>query len=206
MDAGADFHTGTEHLGIFGTTSIPVPNTSVSSVRHKYWYRKLRWARYDIPTGTENSGTVPSTRFFGLPYVFFFVLTFIYFFSLCPGHSRERVYFVQSCFFASFCYFVLFHDLLVFSFKLAYIFDVIGALYADRSFTFFLEYFAIMLVYLFHILRPHHLYQSLKFVQAERILGVLSASYVVWWQEREDNNYFFLSYTRTFWYVWFYYY
>ena len=80
---------------------------------------------------------------------------------------------------ASFCYFVLFRDLLVFSFKLASIFGVIGALYADRSFTFFLEYFAIMLVYLFHILRPHHLYQSSKFVQAERILGVLSANYVV---------------------------
>ena len=34
--------TGTGHLGKFGTASIPVPEISVSSVRHQYRYRKLR--------------------------------------------------------------------------------------------------------------------------------------------------------------------
>ena len=32
---GTDFHTGTGHFGKFGKTSIPVPDTSVSSVRHQ---------------------------------------------------------------------------------------------------------------------------------------------------------------------------
>ena len=30
-----ELHTGTRHFGKFGTTSIPVPDTSVSSVRHQ---------------------------------------------------------------------------------------------------------------------------------------------------------------------------
>ena len=34
-----DNHTGTGHFGNVGTTSIPVPDTSVSSVRHPYRYR-----------------------------------------------------------------------------------------------------------------------------------------------------------------------
>ena len=33
---------GTGHFGKFGTTSIPVPDTSVSSVRHQYRYRRRR--------------------------------------------------------------------------------------------------------------------------------------------------------------------
>ena len=32
--------TGTEHFGKLGTTSILVPDTLVSSVRHQYGYRK----------------------------------------------------------------------------------------------------------------------------------------------------------------------
>ena len=67
-----DFHTGTGQFGNFGTTSIPVPDasvtsvqhqylyrtsiplrdTSVSSVRHQYRYRTVRQVRYDINTGT----------------------------------------------------------------------------------------------------------------------------------------------------------
>ena len=34
--------TGAKHVGEFGTTSIPVPDTSVSTVRHQYRYRTLR--------------------------------------------------------------------------------------------------------------------------------------------------------------------
>ena len=34
--------TGTGHFGKFGTTSLPVPNTSVSSVRHQYRYHTTR--------------------------------------------------------------------------------------------------------------------------------------------------------------------
>ena len=34
--------TGTGYFGKFGTASIPVPETWVSSVRHQYRYRKLR--------------------------------------------------------------------------------------------------------------------------------------------------------------------
>ena len=37
---------------VLGTTSIPVPDTSISSVRHQYRYRTLRYVRYDINTGT----------------------------------------------------------------------------------------------------------------------------------------------------------
>ena len=33
---------GTGHFVNFGTTSIPVPDTSVTSVRHQYRYRTLR--------------------------------------------------------------------------------------------------------------------------------------------------------------------
>ena len=34
--------TGTGHFGKFGTTSIPVPDISVSSVRHSYRYQTIR--------------------------------------------------------------------------------------------------------------------------------------------------------------------
>ena len=48
---GTDFHTGTGHVGNFGTASIPVivtksipvPDTSVSSVRYPYRYREYRY-------------------------------------------------------------------------------------------------------------------------------------------------------------------
>ena len=33
---GTDFHTGTGHFDNFGTAPIPVPDTSVSSVRHQF--------------------------------------------------------------------------------------------------------------------------------------------------------------------------
>ena len=39
---GTDFRTGTGRFGKFGTTSILVPETSVSSVRHQYRDRKIR--------------------------------------------------------------------------------------------------------------------------------------------------------------------
>ena len=39
---GTDVLTGTGHFGKFGTISIPVPDTSVTSVRHQYRYRTLR--------------------------------------------------------------------------------------------------------------------------------------------------------------------
>ena len=44
--------TGTEHCGKFGTTSILVPYTSVSSVRHLCRYRTLWLVRHDIFVGT----------------------------------------------------------------------------------------------------------------------------------------------------------
>ena len=46
---------GTGHFGKFGTASTPVPETSVSSVRHQYRYRKLRQVRY-VNTGTGHFG------------------------------------------------------------------------------------------------------------------------------------------------------
>ena len=60
-------NTGTGNFGKFGTTSIPVPETSVSSVRHRYRYRRcryrlsyryrtLRQVRYDVNTGTRHFG------------------------------------------------------------------------------------------------------------------------------------------------------
>ena len=48
--------TGTGHFVKFGTTSIPVPDTSASSVRYQYRYRILRYVRYDINTGTSGTG------------------------------------------------------------------------------------------------------------------------------------------------------
>ena len=39
---GADIRTGTGRFGKFGTTSIPVPETSVSSVRYQYRRQKIR--------------------------------------------------------------------------------------------------------------------------------------------------------------------
>ena len=43
VGTGTDFHTVTGHFGKFGTTSIPVPDTSVSSVQHPYRYRAYRY-------------------------------------------------------------------------------------------------------------------------------------------------------------------
>ena len=45
--------TGTRHFGNFGTTSIPVPDTSVTSVRQQYRYRTLRQVWYDSNTVTR---------------------------------------------------------------------------------------------------------------------------------------------------------
>ena len=48
---GTYFHTGTGHFCNYGTTSIPVPDTSVTSVRHAYRY----WAyRYRTEHPIEN--------------------------------------------------------------------------------------------------------------------------------------------------------
>ena len=49
--------TGTGHFGKFGTASIPLPETLISSVRHQYRYRTLRYVRYDVNTGTGGAGT-----------------------------------------------------------------------------------------------------------------------------------------------------
>ena len=58
--------------GVFGTVRteayrryippvLPVPDTSVSSVRHQYRYRTLRYVRYDINTGTGHFGKFGTT-------------------------------------------------------------------------------------------------------------------------------------------------
>ena len=39
---GTDFRTGAGRFGEFGT-SLPVPETSVSSVQHQYWYQRYRY-------------------------------------------------------------------------------------------------------------------------------------------------------------------
>ena len=53
--------SGTGHFVKFGT-SIPVPDTSVSSVWHPYRYRPLRQIRYDMDTGTGTTSIpVPDT-------------------------------------------------------------------------------------------------------------------------------------------------
>ena len=49
---GTDFHSNTGHFGKCGTTPIPVPDTSVSSVQHQYRYRTLWQVRHNINTGT----------------------------------------------------------------------------------------------------------------------------------------------------------
>ena len=51
-----DINNGTGHFGKFGTISIPVSDTSVSSVLHHYLYRTLGYVRYDIHTGTGHFG------------------------------------------------------------------------------------------------------------------------------------------------------
>ena len=52
--------TGTRHFCKFGTTSIPVPDTSVTSVRHQFRYRTFRYVRY-INTGTGHFGNFSTT-------------------------------------------------------------------------------------------------------------------------------------------------
>ena len=49
------------HFGKFRTTSIPAPDTSVSSVRQQYRYQMLRKVRYDINTGTGHFGKFGTT-------------------------------------------------------------------------------------------------------------------------------------------------
>ena len=44
--------TGTEHI----PPVVPVPDPSVSSVRHQYRYRTLRYVRYDVNTRTGHFG------------------------------------------------------------------------------------------------------------------------------------------------------
>ena len=67
-----DTNTGIGHFGKFGTiwipvppvpiqTFIPVPDTSVSSVRHQYRYRTLRKGRYSINTSTRHFGNFGTT-------------------------------------------------------------------------------------------------------------------------------------------------
>ena len=58
---GTDFHAGTGHLVKFGTTSLPVPDTSVSSVQHQYRYRTLRQLWCHINTGTGHFGKFGTT-------------------------------------------------------------------------------------------------------------------------------------------------
>ena len=53
--------TGTRHSGKFGTTLIPVPDTSVNSARHQYRYRTHRYALYDTNTGTRHFGKFMTT-------------------------------------------------------------------------------------------------------------------------------------------------
>ena len=53
--------TGTGHFGRFGTTSIPVSDTSVSSVQHQYRYQTLRYVRFDIDIGTGHFGMFGTT-------------------------------------------------------------------------------------------------------------------------------------------------
>ena len=64
MDTGTDFHTGTGHIGKFGTRSMPAPDTSVSSV-HQYRYGRLyrSWyrCRYNIDTVTGHFGKFGTT-------------------------------------------------------------------------------------------------------------------------------------------------
>jgi len=47
---------GTGHIGMFGTATIPVPETLVSSAWYQYRYRTIRYVRYDIHTDTVHFG------------------------------------------------------------------------------------------------------------------------------------------------------
>ena len=51
---------GTGHFGVFGSTSIPVPDTSVSMVQHQDRYRTHQ-VRYDTKTGTGHFGKLGTT-------------------------------------------------------------------------------------------------------------------------------------------------
>ena len=48
--------TGTGHIGMFGTATIPVSETVLSSARHQYRYRTHCYVRYDIHTDTAHFG------------------------------------------------------------------------------------------------------------------------------------------------------
>ena len=54
--------TGTGQFSKFGKTSTPVPDASVSSVRHQYRYPTLRQVRYDTNAGTGHFGKFGTTR------------------------------------------------------------------------------------------------------------------------------------------------
>ena len=47
---------GTRYFGKLGTTSIPVPDTSVGSVRPQHGYPTLRQDRHEFDTGTPSTG------------------------------------------------------------------------------------------------------------------------------------------------------
>ena len=51
-----DINIVTGHFLKFGTTSIRVTETSVSSVWHQYRYRTLRYDRYHVYTSTGHFG------------------------------------------------------------------------------------------------------------------------------------------------------
>ena len=55
--AGTTIRTGNEMFGMFGMISIPVPRSSVRSVRGPYRYREVRYVRYVVRTGTEHTGS-----------------------------------------------------------------------------------------------------------------------------------------------------
>ena len=48
--------TGTGHIGMSGTATIPVPATLACSAWHHYRYRTLRYVGYDIHTDTVHFG------------------------------------------------------------------------------------------------------------------------------------------------------
>ena len=57
---GTAFHAGTGHFGKFGTTSEPVPDTSVRSVQRQDRYRKVRYINIgNEPVGKFGTASIP---------------------------------------------------------------------------------------------------------------------------------------------------
>ena len=52
---------GTGHFGVFGSTSIPVPDTSVSMVQHQDCCRTHHQVWYDTKTRTGHFGKLGTT-------------------------------------------------------------------------------------------------------------------------------------------------